>query len=94
MGIQQASLNSVLFFPGFFAIPLSRQRFLHATAFAWFQVERMTLHFFDNVFLLNLALKPPQGVLKRLAFLQTNLCQKMTPRIPSQLGDTRLRYLR
>jgi len=36
----------------------------------------MTLHFFDDVFLLYLSLKPAQRVLKRFAFLQTNLCQR------------------
>ena len=39
----------------------------------------MTFHFLDDVFLLDLALKPAQCVFKRLAFLNANLCQRTTP---------------
>ncbi len=43
----------------------------------------MTFYFFDDVFLLYLALKPAQCVLKRLAFLNANLCQMYdTPKLP------------
>ncbi len=39
----------------------------------------MTLHFLDYVFGLNLALEPPQRALDRLAFLQSDFCQIITP---------------
>jgi len=39
----------------------------------------MTLHFLDDVFLLNLSLKPAKSVFKRFAFLQANLCQRVPP---------------
>jgi hypothetical protein len=35
----------------------------------------VTLHFLNNVFRLNLALEPAQGILNRLTFLQSNFCQ-------------------
>jgi hypothetical protein len=67
----------VLLFTSFLAIPLARQRFLYAALFARLQVEGVTLHFLNNVFLLDLALKPAQRIFKRFAFLNTNLCQKL-----------------
>ncbi len=48
----------VLLFTSFFAIPLARQRFFYSTALARLKVKGVTLYFFDNVFLLNLTLKP------------------------------------
>jgi len=69
----------VLLFASLFTIPLARQRFLHAALLAWFQVEGVTFHFFDNVLRLYLALESAQSILKRLAFLYANLCQRNTP---------------
>src|SRR6185437_1627582 len=69
----------VLLFPGLLTIPLARQRFFHAALLAWFQVEGVTLDFLDDVLGLHLALEPAQRILKRLAFLHANLCQKNTP---------------
>ncbi len=46
----------------------------------------MTLYFLDDVFRLNLALKPPQRVFERLAFLHSNLCQGKYTSKSSQLG--------
>jgi hypothetical protein len=69
----------VLLFTSLLTIPLSRQRFLYAALFARFQVEGMTFYLFDDVFLLDLALKPAQCIFKRLAFLHANLCQRNTP---------------
>gem|GEM_PF-4848245 len=66
----------ILLFTNLLAIALARQRFLHALLFTWFQVERVTLDFLDDVFGLHLALKAPQGILKGFAFLNSNLCQK------------------
>ena len=62
----------ILLFSCFLTIPLARQCFFYSTALARFQVEGVTLHFLNNVFLLNLALKPAQCIFKRLAFLHAN----------------------
>jgi hypothetical protein len=64
-----------LLFTSLFAIPLARQCFLDATLFTGLQVVGVTFDFLDDVFLLNLALKPAKGIFKRFAFLHTNLCQ-------------------
>jgi len=70
------SERSVLLFTSLFAIPLARQCFLDAALFTGFQVVGVTFDFFDDVFLLNLTFKPAERILKRLAFLYTNLCQR------------------
>jgi hypothetical protein len=47
----------------------------------------MTFDFFNDVFLLDLALKPAQCIFERLAFLNANLCQRdYTSRRPT-LGN-------
>jgi hypothetical protein len=44
----------------------------------------VTFDFLDDVFLLNLPLKPAERILKRLAFLYANLCQiDYTSQLPS-----------
>jgi hypothetical protein len=68
--------NLVLLFPSLLTIPLARQRLFHTALFAWFEVEGVTLYFFNDVLRLHFALKPPQSILKRLAFLHANLCQR------------------
>ena len=65
----------VLLFTSLLAIPLARQCFLDATLFTGLQVVGVTFDFLDDVFLLNLPLKPAERILKRFAFLHTNLCQ-------------------
>jgi hypothetical protein len=70
-------LQLVLLFTSFLAIPLARQCFFHTALFARLQIKGVTLHFLNNVFLLDLALKPAQCIFKRFAFLNTNLCQKL-----------------
>jgi len=52
----------VLFTPLLFAQTLPRKRFLGPALFAGFHVEAMLLDFLDDVFLLHLALKTPQGI--------------------------------
>jgi hypothetical protein len=69
----------VLLFTSFFSIPLARQCFFDAALFAGLQVVGVTFDFLDDVFLLNLPLKPTERILKRLAFLYANLCQMNTP---------------
>ena len=46
---------------------------------ARFQAKGVTLHFLNDVFHLNLAFEPTQGILDRLAFLQSNFCQSAHP---------------
>ena len=67
------------FFAGLLAIPFPRQRFFHATLLTGLQIVGVTLHFFDDVLLLYLPLKPAQRIFERLAFLYANLCQKIPP---------------
>jgi hypothetical protein len=74
----------VLLFTSLFAIPLACQCCFHATLLTGFQVVGVTLHFLDDVFLLNLAFKPAQSVFERFAFLQTNLCQRVPPPNPPE----------
>jgi hypothetical protein len=62
-----------------FAGAFSRQGFLHPALLAWLQVVGVTLHFLNDVFGLHLALEPAQGILQRLAFLQSNFCQTNHP---------------
>jgi hypothetical protein len=72
----------VLLFASFLAAALARQRFLHAFLFARLEVKGVTLHFLDDVLLLDLSLETPQGVLQRFAFLNTNFRQTAnTPRL-------------
>ena len=65
----------VLLLTDLLAIALAGKRFFHALLFARLQVEGMTLHFLDDVFRLDLALKAAQRIFERLAFLHSNLCQ-------------------
>jgi hypothetical protein len=48
----------ILLFASFFTATLTRKGFLQTRLLAWLQVVGMTLHFLNNVFLLNLPLKP------------------------------------
>jgi hypothetical protein len=51
-------LKLVLLFASLLTIPLARQSRLYAFLFARLQVVGVTLDFLDDVFLLNLPLKP------------------------------------
>jgi hypothetical protein len=52
----------VLLLTSFFAAALARQRFFHTLLFARLEVEGMTLHFLDDVLLLDLTLEAAQSV--------------------------------
>ncbi len=69
----------VLFFARFLAGSLASQRGLHTLFLAGLQIERMSLYFFNNVFLLNLPLETAQCVLEGLALLKPYFCQTDTP---------------
>jgi hypothetical protein len=60
---------SGLFSADLFAGTFARQRLFHSRLLARLQVIGVSLHFPDNVFLLDLAFEPTQGVFQRLAFL-------------------------
>jgi hypothetical protein len=53
----------VLLFTCFLAAALARQRLFDTLFFARLEVEGMTLHFLDDVLLLDFSLETPQGVL-------------------------------
>ena len=61
-----------------FAIPLARQRGFDALLFARFQIERVALHFFDDVFLKDLPLEAPQRTVERFALMDMDFCQFST----------------
>jgi hypothetical protein len=73
--LRSSQNQSLLFFAGFLAIPLARQSSLDAALLAGLEVVGVPLDFLDDVLLLNLALKPAQRILERLAFLNANLGQ-------------------
>ena len=58
---------------------LPRKRFLCPAFFAWLHVKAVLFDFLDDVFLLHLALKTPQGVLKRLTLLDNYFGQFTSP---------------
>jgi hypothetical protein len=67
------------------AIALTRERLLHPFLFPRFQIKRMPLDLFNNVFLLHLSLKPAESVLKSLALLEPHFSQTETPPTPSKI---------
>jgi hypothetical protein len=71
-----------LFLTCFFAAALACQRFFNALLFARLQVERVTLHFLDNVFLLHLAFEAAQSVFEGFALLNSDFRQTLhTPKL-------------
>ena len=52
----------ILFFASLLAATLARHSFLHALFLARFQIKGVTLHFLDDVFLLNLSLESAESV--------------------------------
>ena len=69
----------ILLFASFFTATLARQGFFYALFLARLQVVGVTLYFFDDVFLLNLALETAEGILQRLALLQSDFGQTLHP---------------
>src|SRR5712672_2261671 len=64
----------VRFAPLLLAQSLPRKRFFCPALFAGFHVEAVLLDFFDDVFLLHLALKAAQGIFQRLTLLNDDFC--------------------
>ena len=77
----------VLFLTDLLAIALACKCFLYTLLFAWFQVERVTLDFLDDVFRLNLTLKTAKSILKGFAFLNSNFCQVVYTSKPAKLAS-------
>jgi len=77
----------ILLFTSFLAIPFSCQRLFDPALFARLEVEGMTFHFLDDVFLLHLAFEAAQRIFKRLAFLYANFRQRTTPPDRPSLGN-------
>ena len=65
--------------PHLLAAPLAGQSLFHPALFPRFQIVGMFLNFFDDIFLLNFALETAQGVLQRLAFLESYFRQYTHP---------------
>ena len=83
---QQATLKTALFHlaPALLAISLARQGLLDAALLPWFQVERVALHFLDDVFLLHLPLEPAKGVLEGFPLLKPHFSHALNTPSPSQ----------
>ncbi len=69
----------VLLFARLLAVALTCQRFFHPLFFARFEVEAMTLHFFNNVLLLDFTFKTAQCILEGFSLLHSYFSQRLTP---------------
>ena len=83
-GSDGPDVRLVLFLACFFTAALASQRFLHTLLLAGLQVEGMTFYFFNNVFLLYLALETAESIfegftLLKSDFSQTNYTPKLVP---------------
>lgn len=67
----------------FFAVTFARQRFFRPALFTRFQVERVPLDLFDDIFLLHFAFETAQSAFQRLAFLQMHFCQLKIHHLPN-----------
>ena len=76
----------VLFFTSLLAGSFASECGFHTLFLAGLQVKGVALDLLDNVFLLHLALEPPQRILQRLSLLKSNFCQTDTP--PDSSGWT------
>ena len=76
----------IRFFANFLACPFPSEGGFNAFLFTGFQVKRVALNLFDNVFLLYLALETAQGVFEGFPLLQSNFRQTNTP--PNSSGRT------
>jgi hypothetical protein len=73
--------NSTLFdFPAtLFPVPFPCKSLLYPQLLTRLQIKRMPLYFFDDVFLLHLALKATKGVFQSFTILESNFSQLTTP---------------
>jgi len=82
-GMERPFTALVLFFSCLLTSSLARERSFHSLFLARLQVEGVALDLLDNVFLLHLALEPPQRVFEGFPLLQSYFCQTDTPPNPS-----------
>ena len=82
---------SVLLFANFLAGALTSQRSLDTLLFTGLQVKGVAFDFFNNVFLLHLALETAQGIFEGFTLLQSNFRQTETP--PNRSGRIAPRLL-
>src|SRR5262249_37738884 len=78
--------------PELLAISLTRKRLLRAPLVSRFQIEGVLLNVLDDVFLLNLALEPPESAFDRLALLDFDFRHALTP--PSRVAIPITKYAR
>ena len=87
---QSAVFYFVLLLDGFsanlFSASLTGQCLLDTFLFARFQIERVFLDFLDDVFLLNLALESPQGILNGFSVLNPYFSQSVHPHSTSAIS--------
>jgi hypothetical protein len=69
----------VLLFARLLAVALTCQRFLHPLLFARLEVEAVTLHFLDDVLLLDFTLESAQCILEGFPLLHSYFGQRLTP---------------
>jgi hypothetical protein len=62
-----------------FPVPLPCKSLLNAQLLTRLQIEGMPLYFFNDVFLLHLALKASKGVFQGFTVLESNFSQLKTP---------------
>jgi hypothetical protein len=84
--------RSVRFSPLLLAQSLPRKRFLGPALFTGLHVEAVLLDFLDDVFLLHLALKPPQGILQRFTFLDDDFSHVVFTPNPVRIGIMRCHF--
>jgi hypothetical protein len=70
-------MHLIRFSPLLLAQSLPRKRFFRPALLAGFHVEAMLLDFLDDVFLLHLALKTPQGILQGFTLLDDDFSHFM-----------------
>lgn len=70
------------------AIALAGESFLLTALFTWLQVERVTLDFLHNVFLLHFALETTQRTFQSFAVLQMYFCQ-LIHHLPVRIASSR-----
>jgi hypothetical protein len=78
--------NLILLATLLFAQSLPRKRFFGPALLTGLHIEAVLLDFLDDVFLLYLALKAAQSILKRLILLDHYFCQVLITPIPVRMG--------
>jgi hypothetical protein len=75
---------------GLLAGSFSSQGLLDPALFPWLQVKGMSFDFFDDVFLLDLALETAESVLEGFSFLKSYFSQPTTTPFPCESMNAHL----